>query len=67
MTNKNTCEICGKSTPRLRGIWYGALDGLRWVQACEECRKVDEYIKGERGEKDAHTDGEAARNDRRMG
>lgn len=49
----DVCEICGRKDPKLGVIWYGQLDGLKPVWACEECRKVDEYVKGERGEREA--------------
>ena len=56
--NNGVCEICGKKDPHLGVIWYGQLDGLKPVWACEECRKVNEYVKGERGEREARNDGE---------
>lgn len=54
MTNNDgRCQICGRKDEKMGVIWYGQLDGLKPVWACRECMKVDEYLKGERGEKDA--------------
>ena len=39
----DACEICGRKDGKLAVIWYGQLD---------------EYVKGERGEREARNDGE---------
>ncbi|MCR5552709.1 MAG: hypothetical protein K6F19_06265 [Oscillospiraceae bacterium] len=47
------CELCSKPSDQLKIVTFFGPD-LRLVWACPGCRKTLEWIRAERGEREAH-------------